>query len=197
MYSVEAIRGYSDDMLRDILAAYCDAMPESWHYSDAEEYFGALLRNENTIHILLRREQRPIGYLLAIPHNDAVHDDELRQADPELAEDQYRLYIETMEIVPEYGRSLAGGRLFLLMSKALLDEAGKRGIFKFSMHARVTTGLNHALQKIYGDMLTKCRTIEQWPFYNGEEPTEYIEVTYRAERRKSSQILQRRRANGL
>jgi hypothetical protein len=179
VYSVDAVRGYSDAMLCDILAAYHDAMPESWHYPDAEEYFGTLLHDENTIHILLRRDQRPIGYLLAIPHNDAVHDEELRQADPDLAEDPDRLYIETMEIVPEYGRSLAGGRLCMMMLRALVEESGKRGIHSFSMHARVTTGLNQALRKIYGDMLTQFRTIESWPFYNGEEPTEYIEATYR------------------
>jgi len=115
---------------------------------------------------------------MAIPHNDAVHYEELRQADPDLVEDPDRLYIETMEIVPEYGRSLLGGRLCMMMLRALVEEAGKRGINSFSMHARVTTGLNRALRKIYGDMLTQFRTIESWPFYNGEEPTEYIEATY-------------------
>lgn len=180
MYSVEAVKkGYSSAMLHDILAAYHAAIPASWHYPAAEEYFGKLLGDENTIHILLRRDERPIGYLLAIPHNDAMYDEELRQADPDLAEDPERLYIETMEIVPEYVRSLAGGRLCLMMLRALHEEAGKRGLVKFSMHARVTTGLNQALRKIYRDMLTKFRTIENWPFYNGEEPTEYIEITYR------------------
>jgi len=89
-----------------------------------------------------------------------VHDEELRQADPELAEDSDRLYIETMEIVPEFGRTLAGGRLFLLISKALLDEAGKRGVNKFSQHARVASGLSRAFQKLYGDMVTQVRRIE-------------------------------------
>lgn len=175
---MEVIKGYSDFILRDILTISSEAEPESWRYSDAEEYYGETLRNENTIHILLRRNQRPIGYLLAIPHNDAVQNEELQQADPELAEDPDRLYIETMEIVPEYGRSLVGGRLFLLMSKALLDEAGKRGFNKFSQHARVTSGLSRAFQKQYGDMVTQVRRIENWPFYNCEEPTEYIEGTY-------------------
>lgn len=178
-YSVEAVSVNNDAMLRDILAAYFDAMPESWHYLDAEEYFGRLLGDENTIHILLRRDERPIGYLLAIPHDAAVNDKELQQADPELTEDPDRLYIETMEIVPEYGRSLAGGRLCMMMLQTLAEEAAVRGLNRFSMHARVTTGLNQALRKIYGDMLTQFRTIENWPFYNGEEPTEYIEITYR------------------
>ena len=47
------------------------------------------------------------------------------------------------------------------------------------MHARVSSGLSQALRKLYGDMLTGIRRIERWPFYNGEEPTEYIEVTCR------------------
>jgi hypothetical protein len=179
LYNVEVVKGYSDAVLLDILGIASHDEPESWQYPNAEEYYGETLRDENTIHILLRRDQRPIGYLLAIPHNDAVHDDELRQADPDLDEDPDRLYIESMEIVPEFGRSLAGGRLCLMMLRALHKEAGKRRIFKFSMHTRVNNGLNTALRKIYGDMLTQFRTIENWPFYNCEEPTEYIEGTYR------------------
>jgi hypothetical protein len=179
MYVTEVIQGYSDTVLQEILMVSRDAEPESWRYPNAEEYYGESLRNENTIHILLRRNQRPIGYLLAIPHNDAVHDEELRQADPDLTEDPDRLYIETMEIIPEYGRSLVGGRLCLMMLRCLVAETGKRGINRFSMHARVTNGLNQALRKINGDMLTKFRMMENWPFYNCEEPTEYIEVTYR------------------
>jgi hypothetical protein len=178
-YTVEVIKGYSSSILRDILTISSEAEPESWQYPNAQEYYGETLRDENTIHILLRRDQLPIGYLLAIPHNDAVHDEELRQADPGLVEDPDRLYIETMEIVPEFGRSLAGGRLCLMMLRTLIEEAGKRGIFSFSMHTRVNSGLSSALRKIYGSMLTQFRRIENWPFYNGEEPTEYIEGTYR------------------
>jgi hypothetical protein len=33
-----------------------------------------------------------------------------------------------------------------------------------------------------GDLLTQFRTIENWPFYNCEEPTEYIKGTYKTER---------------
>jgi len=121
-----------------------------------------------------------------------VQDEELRQADPALTKDFERLYIETMEIVPEYGRSLAGGRLCMMMLQTLAVEAAARGINRFSMHARVTTGFNQALRKIYGFMLTQFRTIENWPFYNGEEPTEYIEATYR---RRSEEGNNRRASN--
>lgn len=179
MYSIELVREYSDDVLNDILAVYRSALPTSWHDSDAESYFGEQLHNRNTIHLLLRRESRPVGYILAIPHNDAVHDNELKLADPYLSEDPDRLYVEAMEILPEFTRSLVGGKLCLMLLYALHEEAGNRGFFKYSLHARVTTGLSQALRKIYGDMLTLFRRIDNFYFYNYEEPTEYIEVTYR------------------
>ena len=175
---MEVIREFSEEHLFDILT-YRNAMPETWHYPDAAEYYEQQLRNQNTIHLLLKKVELPIEYLLAIPHNEAIEDKELRYADPELAEDPDRLYIETMEIAPEYARSLVGGKLCLMMLRPLHEEAGKRRLFKFSMHTRVNTGLNTALRKMYGDMLTLFRRIDNWPFYNGEEPTEYIEGTYR------------------
>ena len=179
MYSIELIRNHSDYVLQDILSVYCSALPKSWHEPNAENYFGEQLYNKNTIHLLLRREGRPIGYLLAIPHNDAVHDNEMKLADPCLREDSERLYVEAMEILPEFTRSLVGGKLCLMLLRALHDEAGKREIFKFSMHTRISTGLNQSLRKIYGDMLTLFRRIDNFYFYNCEEPTEYIEGTYR------------------
>jgi hypothetical protein len=84
-----------------------------------------------------------------------------------------------MEIVAEYARSLIGGKLCFKMLHALTGEAEKRGMNKFSMHARISTCLNKALRRMYGDMLTQFQLIENWPFYNHEEPTEYIEATYR------------------
>lgn len=179
MYSIELVREYSDDVLNDILTVYRSALPTSWHYPDDASYFGEQLHNKNTIHLLLRREGRPVGYLLAIPHNDAVHDNELKKADPNLMEDPNRLYVEEMEIIPEFTRSLAGGKLCLMLFHALREEAGKRGFFKFSMHTRISTGLNRTIRKVYGDMLTLFRRIDKFSFYNYEEPTEYIEGTYR------------------
>ena len=45
-----------------------------------------MLKNGNNINILLKDDNKGIGYLLAIPHNDAVvteleHDDQLMQKD--------------------------------------------------------------------------------------------------------------------
>ena len=173
MYSVDILREFNEANLHDVLTAYRSAMPESWHFPDTDEYYAGQLRNRNSIHVLLKKNSLPIGYLLAIPHNEAIADAELRSADPKLFAELHRLYIETMEIAPEYARSLVGGKLCLMMLRTLHEEAWKRGINKFSMHVRISTGLNMALRKIYGDMLTTFRKIDNWPFYNGEEPTEY------------------------
>ena len=180
MYSIEAIHGYSDSVLREILTVSRNSLPESWQYPDEEDYYGQQLHNEKAIHLLLRRDNLPIGYLLAIPHNEAARDEDLRCADPALVEDPDRIYVETLEIVTEYAKSLVSGKLSLMMFRALIEEADKRGRCKFSMHVRMTSGLNRVLRKLFGDILTNFRIIDNWPFYNGEEPTEYTEGTYQA-----------------
>jgi hypothetical protein len=179
MYAVERLVGTSPQALEELLAVYRAGLPASWHYADAASYYAGQLQNPRAIHLLLRRAAEPVGYLLAIPHDEAIAEAELRGADPERTADPERLYVETMEIVPECARTLTGGRLCLLLLDTLGKVAGQRGLNRFSMHARVSSGLSRAVRRIYGDMVTCTRRIESWPFYNGEEPTEYIELTYR------------------
>jgi len=98
------------------------------------------LRNPRAIHLLLRRTAQPVGYLLAIPHDEAIAVPGLRTADPELAGDPARLYVETMIILPAYAHSLQGGKLCLLLLDHFCEIAGVQGCNRFSMHARVTSG---------------------------------------------------------
>lgn len=192
-YSVEIIEDDTESALLDILSAYQVALPAKFQYPDAKDYFRSQLRNPHAIHVLLRKSEEPIGYILAIPHNEAIQDPELVAADPALQEDPDRLYVDTMEIAPHCLKTLIRGKLFLLMSKALLDEGRRKGYTKFSQHARVISGLSEAFQKLHGDTVTLVRRVENWPFYNYEEPTDYIEGTYDATRGAVESLLVRLR----
>lgn len=179
MYRVDVIRGRSAAVLGEILALSRAATPSNWAYPDEEEYYGAQLENPRAIHLLLRRGEAAVGYLLALPLDEVLADEEFRRADPELRVEGDRLYVETMAILPQFSDTLIGGRLCLLLLDGLAEEAGRQGLNRFAMHSRISTGLSRALRKIYGDMLTIRRRIENWPYYGGTEPTEYIELTYR------------------
>lgn len=179
MYRVDVIRGRGDAVLREILSLSRAATPASWAYPDEEEYYGEQLANARAIHLLLRRGEEAVGYLFALPLDEVLADEEFRRADPELRAEGDRLYVETMTILPRYVGSLVGGRLCLLLLRVLSDqEAPARGFRKFAMHARVATGLNRVVRSLYEGMVTASRTIERWPYYGGEEPTEYLEITY-------------------
>lgn len=178
MYRVDVIRGRSDATLREILALSRATTPASWTYPDEAEYYAAQLDNDQAIHLLLRRGDEIIGYLLALPLDEVLADEEFRRADPALCPEPGRLYVETMAVLPHFGHSLLGGKLCLLLLDAVGEEAGRRGLNRFAMHARVSTGLSRALHKLYGAMITSTRRIERWPYYGGAEPTEYIELTY-------------------
>ncbi len=64
------------------------------------------------------------------------------------------------------------------MLSKLIEESMARGCNKVSMHSRVDNGLSQVIQRYYKDMVTLVRRIENWKYYNGTEPTDYIEGTY-------------------
>ncbi len=171
---------------KEIIALEKKSLGEEWIYPDAEEYYRQALENPRHIHIFLRRGEKLEGYLHAVPHDEVAEEEDMREADPEFAKDPERYYIETMEIDPELQKTLRGGKLFFQMLHTLFDEAEKRfGVNKFSMHARVSTGMSQAVRRYFGEMITKVRRIEKWKFYNYEEPTDYMEGTYNRNREKN------------
>ena len=113
-----------------------------------------------------------VGYLLAVPHNKVY--EELKADDPAMKQDAERFYIETIAVAPEH----RNGRGSFKMILAMIEEAGRRGCNKFSMHTRVDNGLSRTVQKYFGEMITEVRRIENWPYYYNGEPTEYMLGTY-------------------
>jgi ribosomal protein S18 acetylase RimI-like enzyme len=123
---------------------------------------------EANINILLTENEQMVGYLLAMPHNDAVQ--ELKEDDPDLKEDPMKYYIETVAVLPEFRRRKG----LATMLYKLAEECHKRGTDKVSIHARVSNRLSEIIQNNY--RVIEVRRIERWKYYNCEEPADYIEI---------------------
>jgi len=165
---VEKIHSFESKILRDILFIEHNCFPKEWIYDDAGEYYKKMLENKNNINILLKDQGKSLGYLLAIPHNEAVS--ELKNDDPGLKEDSMRYYIDTVGILSEFREK----GYFSIMFECLASECKKRGINKISMHARVNNKFSSKMQKKL--RITEIRRIEHWRYYNFEEPTDYIDA---------------------
>jgi ribosomal protein S18 acetylase RimI-like enzyme len=178
MFETEVVWESDEKILNDIVSINRDSFPPGWAYHDAEQYYRAMLRRKNNIHIVLRDHEKRIGYLLAIPHDAAVV--ELKNDDPKMENDPLKYYIETVEILPKY----RGQKGLSKMLDRLIAECQARGITKISLHARVKTGFSGIVQRKFG--VAAIRRIERWSYYNFEEPTDYIEATIIPERGKNT-----------
>jgi ribosomal protein S18 acetylase RimI-like enzyme len=167
MLTVEVVHAFEEDVAKDIVLINQESFPRGWAYSDAKEYYTQMLRNEGNIHIILKQDGERIGYLLAIPHNNAVK--ELQNDDIYMREDSLRYYIEVVAILPNF----RGRKGFSALLKRLEEELGKRGIYKLSMHARVLNNFSRIIQNNL--KINQIRRIQEWKYYNYEEPTDYIE----------------------
>lgn len=170
MLKAEVVRGFDKNVLEDIVLINRKSFPKGWAYSDAEEYYTEMLKNENNIHIILKDNGERIGYLLAIPHNNALR--ELKNDDPFMEEDALRYYVEVVAVLPDF----RGKKGFSEILKKLREELKEKGIYKLSMHARVSNNFNMIIQKSI--KITQIRRIQRWKYYNYEEPTDYIEATF-------------------
>lgn len=137
---------------------------------DSEEKIVKNLSEPLNINIFLKKRKRIIGYVLATPHNDALR--ELRNDDIELREDANRYYFDKITVLPEYRK----GCVFLKLIYAVIEEANRRGFYKFSSHVLSNNGLNRVLLRIFGEMLTERRNV--FLALHGNAPFEYMEMTY-------------------
>ena len=55
-------------------------IPQGWAYSDAQVCCAEMLKKPNNIPVILKDDGRNVGFLLAIPQDDAV--EELESDDP-------------------------------------------------------------------------------------------------------------------
>jgi ribosomal protein S18 acetylase RimI-like enzyme len=170
MLKAEATCSFDDKVISDTLSINRAAYPEGWAYDDAEEYYTQVLKESDNVHIMLRDNDKSVGFLLAIPHNAAVR--ELKEDDPSMRENASIYYIENVAILPAF----RGRKGFSEMLRVLRRQLRKRAIFKISLHARVSNGLSKAIQK--NMTILKIRRIDAWRYYNFEEPTDYIEAEW-------------------
>ncbi len=168
MFKAEVITEFDSTFLADILLINSKSFPATWIYEDSFNYYKAMMMDKRNIHIILHDNGTRIGYLLAIPHNNAIVD--LKEYDPEMKEDNDTYYIETIGILPEFRKK--GGSS--LLCDALIEECLRRGVHKISMHAR-TNGFSNFIQSRFN--ITPIRRIETWKYYNFEEPADYIEIS--------------------
>jgi ribosomal protein S18 acetylase RimI-like enzyme len=167
MQTTEIVNTFDVTALKDILFIERHSFPIEWAYTDAEQYYREMLLKEDNIHIFLKDNGNRIGYLLAIPHNDAVK--ELKKDDPQMEEDSKRYYIETVTILPEF----RGRKGFSEILKRLIEQSKIKGN-NISLHARVENGFSTIIQKKLN--VTKIRRINKWKYYNYAEPADYIEA---------------------
>jgi len=186
MQTIEIVTGHDEKILQEILYIKSRAFPKKWEYDDAENYYREMLGKRESINIIAKEDKKIVGYLLAIPHNEAFK--ELKEHDPEMEEDPQCYYVETVAILPEFRL----GTSFLKMLYAVIAEAKSRfGIKRFSMHARTSIGLIKAPQRYFGSRITKIRKVQRWRYYNYEESADYLEVSinggpHRTNQRKPS-----------
>jgi len=170
--TVEILDDFNELTLRDILFLENICFPVEWHYPDPDKYYTAILRDKRNINILLKDDRKTTGYILSVPH-DTVRT-ELLKYDPEMKSDNARYYIETIGVLPQYRRR--GGATKLL--HALCEEANRKGINNFSIHARISNGLNIMISNLFKGLITESRKIDSWKF-GGGEAYEYIEWSFR------------------
>ena len=170
MAETQIIISGGKNIVKDTVLINRDSFPPEWEYGDAGEYYTEMLGNKNNIYVILKDNEKIIGHLLAMPHDNAV--EELKNYDQAMQKDASRYYIETVAILPEY----RGKKGLSAMLETLGRELKNRRIRNISLHARVSNNLNKIMQKKM--KVTNIRRISKWKYYNYEEPTDYIEATY-------------------
>jgi GNAT superfamily N-acetyltransferase len=168
----EILQGFDLENLNTIVGLEKKCFPIEWQYPDAEKYYKKILDDLENINIFLKENSEVIGYVLARLHNKEIED--LKNYDPEFKSQENVFYVETIQVLPE--KSGKGGAKKLLI--AVCEEAKKRGIDKFSIHARTKNRFNDKIKKIFEGHITLIRPIEKWEPANGE-PYEYIEWNYK------------------
>jgi len=162
----ELVSGFAPALLEDALLILGQVFPAHWQYPDARDYYSKMLADSANINIFLNSDDKQVGYVLAIPHDQAVR--EMREDDPQLKNDPSAYYIETIGILPQFRGS---GGLKAMLDR-LLAECKARGVVKLSMHAR--SGFSAIVQKNF--KILTFRPVAKWRYANFEEPVDYIEA---------------------
>ena len=154
-------------MMKDIMNVENSCFKK--HITGIKKYYKECLLDHKCVNIALIDNAKVVGYLLATPHNWAVRE-MIAGDDPKMKRSMDKYYIETVGILESH-RGVGG--LSLMLNK-LCEFLREHGIFIVSLHARVSNGLSAVFQKKF--IVLEKRTIKNWPYYDGNEPTDYLEV---------------------
>jgi len=167
--TVRTAAGFDEKLVAELVALHKKAIPTHMQYDKSGQYFAEALRDERNLNIVMRgQDGTVIGHLLGIPQSRVF--EELRRWDPDMQDDSERLYLDTIQILPEQRHR----NLSIYLIRKLCEEAEKRNIFKLSMHARTTTGWSRYQFRIFSGVRF-LRRIENW--YGFGEPFDYLEST--------------------
>lgn len=167
--TVEAVKDYDDGLIESHENLEKSAFPEHMVYVEGADYCRACLKDAANINVVMRDGSgKIIGYVVAVPQRN-VHE-ELRKYAPDMKDDPERFYVDTIQTLP--GTRRAFGILKLLYAR--IEEAWRRCVGKFSMHARKTNGLSRIILRVFPKTIC-LRTVDNW--YNYGEPFDYIEGT--------------------
>ena len=131
MLRAEVVRNIDDRIVKDTISISRDSYPMGWACSNPEEYYSQMLTKQHNVHIMLSDNEKNVGFLFAIPHNDAVV--ELKDHDPLMRDDSGAYYIENVAVLPAYQKKGALGKMLAVLK----EELRKRGIFNISLHAGI------------------------------------------------------------
>jgi ribosomal protein S18 acetylase RimI-like enzyme len=166
MLKADVVYNIDEAIIRDTISISRGSYPEGWACGNPEEYYSHMLTKRDNVHVMLRDNEKNVGFLFAIPHNEAVV--ELKDHDILMKEDSGAYYIENVAILPAHRKKGAFGKMLAVLK----EELRKRGIFRISLHARISNGLSRNIQE--NMKIIEIRRINTWRFYAYEEPTDYI-----------------------
>jgi GNAT superfamily N-acetyltransferase len=133
-----------------------------WQAPDVE-YFETRLRNPSNINVVYFVDGKVLGHILARPHNDAVQD--YCEEDPLMkVSDTPMYYVEHLVV----DRAVRGRSLSTVLILKLIDEAKKRGVYRFSNHCRAINGLSDIVARKFNENLQVIRRIDSYCDCNNE-----------------------------
>ncbi|MFZ1736165.1 MAG: GNAT family N-acetyltransferase [Candidatus Moraniibacteriota bacterium] len=168
-FDLVVVRSADERTLEDILRLEKQCYPDAWQYPDAKEYYGEILKQEESLHIFLREGDVSVGYLLGRPLSEVCG--ELREYDRDLQDDSACFYLETIGIDPKCAGRRGGAQLLEAFRQEVKNR--KSGYERISAHARKAVGsdLSGLIQKMYAN--ASVRHIPKWHF-GGDEPYDYV-----------------------
>lgn len=152
--------------LKNILRLEKSVFPKSWLYKDAKDYYKKRLENEDCINLFLYDSDKVIGYCLCLPLEKEFKD--LKKHHKTLKKTPNTLYIETIEILPNY----RGHGLLKLILRKIEKTAMKRKYKFIALHSRTTNNLDKKMIKILPNVVYQ-QNIKKW-YFGGNEPYKYL-----------------------